>query len=219
MVKNGKRNALVEKQEWKQLVYVDALTFDEYLGSLEKTFDWSIYYFSGMSERGTIRVDSNPNTNANCIMDVFEHMKTMKPNTVPCIFEDALFLYYNPNGKVIENAIKKGEIPETVRNSKYLVKTKNGNLGFKINQWQFDMFNLVIPGGFFVSKRPTVSHTQILTDNPKMFYVHDTRSFAHLVRIDQKPFNYKEPKEYLKWVEEQDQINFETLDKELENEM
>lgn len=214
MVKDSRRNAMVEQQRWQQLVYIDVESFDQYIDSMTKTVDWSIYYFSGMSERGTIRVDSNPDTNANTVMDAFDHVATIRKESVPLIAEDAPFILYNPNGAVIKSAVQKGLVPESTLHSKYMVKTPKGNLGFKINQWQKDMFDLVIPGGFFISKRPTTSHTQVLTTNPKMFYVHDSRSFAHIVRIDQKPFDYEEPKEFSKWVEEQDQHLIEKLDGE-----
>lgn len=213
MTKDGRRNALVKDQKWVQLVYIDVQSFNDYLKALARTFDWSIYYFSGMSEIGTVRVDSNPDLNANVVMDAFEHMLTVVPGSVPLIFEDAPFILYNPNGSVIRAGVRRGDIPESVLKSKYFVETPKGNFGWRINQWQKDMWNLVEEGGIFVTKRPTTSHTQVLTNNPKMFYVHDQRSFAHIVRIDRK-FNWKKPDGYEKLVKELDDILLESIDEE-----
>ena len=175
--KDGRRNALVKKQRWIEMQYIDNISMEEYIKDQIKN-KHSIYGFSGQSLLGNIRIDFRKNSNANLIGDLFELLKDIPDNSVDVFIIDPPFELYNPNLNVWLSLIKKGMVPLTWLNSKSKL------LGHP-NLWQQEIFKKVKPGGIMISKR-NIANVYGLSKIPQLFYVHDTRPMAHIVRIDHK---------------------------------
>jgi hypothetical protein len=90
---------------------------------------------------------------------------------------DPLFdVYYNPNVDVWEKAIRDQRIPESTRTTPYFGHP---------NELQRACYNKVKHGGILISKRD-IRNTNVLSDNPQLYYVHDARPMAYIVRVDHK---------------------------------
>ena len=174
--KDGRRNAFVKEQKWEPLEMVDTASLDTYL-KMVTLGRYSAYLFSGSSPFGTLRVDFKAHPNVNLQADVLHLIDQLQPNSLDVVIADPLFdVLYNPSEAVWEKAIRDGRIPESVRTSKYFARP---------HAWQHRCLELVKPGGLFITKR-NIPHTAGLTDNPQMFYIHDARPMAFIVRIDHK---------------------------------
>jgi len=175
---DGRKNAMVRVQDMIEMRYIDNTTITQQIKN------WGIgrhviYAFSGMSLNGQVRIDINPNSNATLNMDVFEWLEKAKLGCADMIVIDAPFVLYNAPGinySVWEKAIKDGLIPESMKKSKYWGHP---------NEWQRAFWNLLEPGGLLVMKRPIVN-INVLSKLPVLYYVHDSRPSAVIVRLDQK---------------------------------
>jgi len=175
--KDGRRNALVKNQQWNELVYIDSMSMDQYIEAMTRGKKFTVYGFSGQSTQCTLRIDFDKDSNANLIDDFLVALQKIPDNSVDVFIVDPIFeIYYNPNAAVWLKAIRDGRIPETVNGS--------GFLGHP-NAWQAAVFAKVKPGGMMISKRD-IRNTNVLSKEPQMFYVHDARPMAYIVRIDQK---------------------------------
>lgn len=173
--KDGRRNACVENQMWTQMVYIDNMSMNRFIKKVT-TGKNSVYGFSGMSEVGNLRIDFNKKSNANLIGDFFELIDDIPNKSVDVFIVDPLFELYNPNPHVWSSLIKRGKMPESTRNTRFFGKN---------HKWQGEVWKKVVPGGIMVSKR-NMPNTNVLSKLPQMFYVHDSRPMAHIVRIDHK---------------------------------
>lgn len=173
--KDGRRNALVKKQRWLEMIYIDNISMDLYIAEQIKNKN-SIYGFSGQSLLGNIRIDFRKNTNANLVGDIFLLLKDIPDNSVDVFIIDPPFELYNPNRNVWLSLIKKKMLPKS--------SVKSELFGHP-NRWQQEIFKKVKPGGIMISKR-NIANVYGIPGIPQMFYVHDTRPMAHIVRIDHK---------------------------------
>lgn len=173
--KDGRRNA-DQPQTWIETRYLDSTSYKKRLAEITAKMNFIVYGFCGMSPIGHLRIDFNPNSNANLVMDFFEFLDSAKSNFCDCLILDPLFELYNPNPKVWEKLIRTGKMPESVRKSKYFGKN---------HAWQKRAFELVKPGGVLITKR-NIANTNVLTKIPTMWYVGDNRSSAFIVRLDWK---------------------------------
>lgn len=173
--KDGRRNALVKKQRWIEMGYIDNISMDDYIKFIIKG-KYSVYGFSGQSTLGTVRIDFRKDTNATLIGDFFVILDEIKDNSVDVFIIDPIFDLLNPNPNVWLSLIKKGLIPESTKHTRYFGHP---------HLWQGEVLKKVAPGGIMISKR-NIQNTNTLTNNPQMFYVFDSRPMAHIVRIDHK---------------------------------
>jgi len=173
---DGRRNALVKNQRWEELGYLDAVSFDEYLKAMSRGRH-TVYGFCGQSTVGDLRIDYRKETNANLFMEMFDFLDHCKEKSIQTFILDPPFVLYDGPGKdysVWKSAIKKGQLPESILDSQYFGHP---------NEWQRRAFELVEPGGVMITKR-NIAHTNVLTKKPQMFYVHDSRPSAFIVRVD-----------------------------------
>lgn len=174
--KDARRNAFVQNQKFDLMEYIDVKSFDDYIKAITRGRH-SVYLFSGESTCGTLRIDWRKDSNANLIGDVMKIIDQLKDNSADVLIADPLFEpYYNPSPAVWEKAVIDGKIPESVRDTPYFGHP---------NLWQRRCLEIVKPGGILITKRD-IRNTNVLTDNPQMFYVHDARPMAFIVRVDHK---------------------------------
>lgn len=175
--KDGRRNALVKNQQWNELVYIDSMSMDQYIEAMTRGKKFTVYGFSGQSTQCTLRIDWDKDSNANLIGDFFVLLDQIKDNSVDVFIVDPIFeIMYNPNPAVWAKAINDERLPRSTHATGYVGHP---------NKWQADVFKKVKPGGMMISKRD-IRNTNVLSKEPQMFYVHDARPMAYIVRIDQK---------------------------------
>jgi len=175
--KDGRRNALVKNQKWDELVYIDSMSMDQYIEAMTRGKKFTVYGFSGQSTHCTLRIDWDKESKANLVGDFFVILDTIADESVDVFMVDPIFeIMYNPNPAVWLKGIKDGRMPESTLSTKYFGHPNN---------WQAAVFDKVKPGGMMISKRD-IRNTNVLSKEPQMFYVHDSRPMAIIVRIDQK---------------------------------
>jgi len=175
--KDGRRNALVKNQQWNELVYIDSMSMDQYIAALTRGKKFTVYGFSGQSTQCNLRIDCDSNSKANLVADFFVVFDHIAPESVDVFIVDPIFeIAFNPNAAVWEKAIRDGRLPASTKDTPYFGHP---------NKWQAAVFSKVKPGGMMISKRD-IRNTNVLSKEPQMFYVHDARPMAYIVRIDQK---------------------------------
>ncbi len=173
---DGRRNALVKNQRWEELGYLDVLSFNQYIEAQARG-RYTVYGFCGHSTVGNLRIDYRKDTNANLIMEMFQFLDRCREKSIQTFILDPPFVLYDGPGKdysVWSNAVKKGILPNEIMDSQYFGHP---------NEWQKRAFELVEPGGIMITQR-NMPNTNVLTKNPQMFYVHDSRPSAFIVRVD-----------------------------------
>jgi hypothetical protein len=173
-----RKAARVKKQTFEEMVYMDSISMDQYIEYQILGKKFTVYGFSGQSTQCDLRIDWDPGSNANMIADFFQVLETIKPNSVDVFMLDPIFeIFYNPNPAVWEKAIRDDRIPKTMKNFPDWFGHPN--------KWIHAVFEKVKPGGLLIQKRD-IRNINGLSTNPKLFYVHDSRPMAYIVRIDQK---------------------------------
>ena len=175
---DGRTNAKVKKQTFEEMVYIDSISMDEYIKFQTMGKKFTVYGFSGQSTQCDLRIDWDKDSNANMIADFFQVLSVMAPNSVDVFVLDPIFeIFFNPNKAVWEKAVRDLRITATM-------KDYPDWFGHP-NKWVHAVFDKVKPGGLLIQKRD-IRNINGLSKNPKLFYVHDSRPMAYIVRIDQK---------------------------------
>ncbi len=177
-VMDGRTNARVKKQTFEEMVYIDSISMDHYIDYQIKGKQFTVYAFSGQSTKCDLRIDWNETSNANMIADFFQVLSTMAPNSIDVLVLDPIFeIYYNPNKAVWEKAVRDDRIPASMKDFPDWFGHPN--------KWIHAAFEKVKPGGLLIQKRD-IRNINGLSKNPTLFYVHDARPMAYIVRVDQK---------------------------------
>lgn len=174
--KDGRRNALVKGQRWIELGYIDNISMEAYIEFCTKDKEDTVYGFCGQSTQCAIRIDWRSKTNANLRGDFFSLLDQIRDNSVSVFVLDPPFELYNPSLRLWKSLIKKGLMPKSAEDTKYFGHP---------HLWQAEAFKKVKPGGMMITKR-NIANTNVLSKIPQMWYVHDARPMAHIVRLDRK---------------------------------
>lgn len=183
---DGRRAARVENQEWIDLRWIDSKSFDNYLKWLAMMFENVVYLFSGTSLIGNIRVDINRNSNATLFQDAFTFLDNCRPGIVDCFIADPPKVLYEAPGKPQASGTPYSVWEASIKNGTLPVEMRKSELWGHNMLWQGKMYELLKPGGLVVTKRNTVTNCNTMAKIPLMWYVHDARPSAFLVRIDKK---------------------------------
>jgi len=180
---DGRRNARVENQEWIDLRWIDSKSFDNYLRTLSMMFENVCYLFSGTS---TIGDDINRDSNATIFEDVFRFLDNCRPGIIDCFIVDPPKVLYEAPGKPCSDGTPYSVWEAAIKNVTLPAEMKKSELWGHNMLWQGKVYDLVKPGGLVISKRNTVTNCNTMSKVPFMWYVHDARPSAFLVRIDKK---------------------------------
>ena len=173
--KDGRRNCKTN-QKWTLMTYIDNISMNAYIKHLASKYEKTTYAFSGQSTECKIRIDFRRNSNANLIGDFFELLDEIPDESQDLMVVDPLFDLYNPGLPLWKKLIKRGLMPKSSEKTRFFGHP---------HLWQKVAFQKVKQGGLFVSKR-NIASTQVLSKWPQLWYVHDTRPMAHIVRLDRK---------------------------------
>lgn len=174
--KDNRANAKVKKQRWELMTYIDNISMTKVIKHQASKVKNSIYGFSGISTECNIRIDYRKNSNATIQADFFEVLDEIPNESVDLFVIDPLFELYNPGPRIWQSLVKKGLMPKSSLNTRFVNRP---------HYWQQVVFEKVKRGGMLISKR-NIANTNVLSQIPQLWYVHDARPFAHIVRFDRK---------------------------------
>lgn len=190
------QNARVKHQNFVPMEYIDCNRMTKFLKKEIRKYDFSCYLFSGNEDYCTLNIDGNPNSKANLVTDAFTFLENLKPNTVDCFIADPIFTMFesidgdqyqvvkdgflNANKHHWEKAMRDTNVDERI------IKLAMASSLFGHNMaWQGMMYEKLKPGGVVITKR-NIANCNTMSQIPQLFYVHDSRPFAHILRFDYK---------------------------------
>lgn len=188
-------NPRISNQNWVEMRYIDNESMQRKLRIFVKG-KFSVYAFCGQENYCTLNVDADPRSKANLVTEVLTFLESLQDNSVDVFIFDPLFVFiddealdsegrikdgfYNANAKAWENAMRKYGLSEEV-----IAQAKRSPLFGHNMELQRTIFNKVKPGGVVISKRG-MANCNTMSKIPELYYVHDSRPSAHIVRFDHK---------------------------------
>lgn len=188
-------NPRITNQNHVEMRYLDNESLQRELRNFVKN-KFSIYLFCGQEDYCTLNVDADPRSKANVIMEGLKFLESIQDNSVDVFIFDPLFIFiddealdsegkvkdgfYNANAKAWENAMKKYGLSEEV-----IAQAKESPLFGHNMELQRTIYKKVKPGGVVISKRG-MANCNTMSKIPQLYYVHDSRPSAHIVRFDWK---------------------------------
>lgn len=190
-------NPRISNQNWVELKYIDNESMQRKLRNFVKG-KFSVYLFCGQENYCTLNVDADPRSKANLVMEGFQFLESLKDNSVDVFIFDPLFVFisdekfhsnaptrikdgfYNANKKHWENAMREYGLPEEV-----IYQAMKSDLFGHNMELQRTIYKKLKPGGVAISKRG-MANCNTMSKVPELYYVHDSRPSAHIVRFDWK---------------------------------
>jgi len=188
-------NPRITDQGHIEIRFIDNESMQRELRNFVKN-KFSVYLFCGQEDYCTINVDADPRSKANFKMEGLQFLKALEDNSVDVFIFDPLFIFidnesldsegkvkdgfYNANVKAWENAMRKYGLSEEV-----ITQAKKSPLFGHNMELQRTIYKKVKPGGVAISKRG-MANCNTMSKLPQLYYVHDSRPSAHIVRWDWK---------------------------------
>ena len=186
---DGRRNPRIAEQNWVEMRYIDNESMQRELRNLVKN-KFSVYLFCGQESYCTLNIDADTHSKANLLMEGLTFLEKLKDESVDILICDPLFVmeadeqikdgFYNANKAHWEKAMRDYGLSEQIIAQAKLSKLFGHNMEF-----QRTLFKKVIPGGVVITKRG-MANCNTMSKIPQLFYVHDSRPSAHIVRFDWK---------------------------------
>ncbi len=196
---DGRRNARIEKSNWVEMRYIDNESMQRELRNFVKN-KFSVYLFCGQENYCSLNVDADPRSKANLLMEGLTFLESLQDESVDVIIADPLFVmeddeqikdgFYNANKSHWEKAMRDYGLSEEV-----ITQAKRSKLFGHNMEFQRTLFKKIKPGGVVITKRG-MANCNTMSKIPQLYYVHDSRPSAHIVRFD--------------WKHEEDELNGRT---------
>lgn len=193
---DNRTNARVSTQNSVEMRYLDTETMKLELRNFVRN-KYSIYFCCGQQDYCTVNVDADPKSKANVKMEVLTFLESLKDNSVDVIIWDGLFVFiddedldsegkvvdgfYNANKKHWENAMRKFGLSEDI-----IEQSKKSALFGHNMRLQQTLYEKVRPDGGVVITKRGMANCNTMSKIPQLYYVHDSRPSAHIVRFDWK---------------------------------
>jgi hypothetical protein len=198
---DNRANPRITEQDWVEMRYVDNESLQRELRNFVKN-KYSVYLFCGQENYCTLNVDADPRSKANLVMEGLSFLEKLADNSVDVFIFDPLFVFiddesmdsegkvkdgfYNANAVAWERAMKKYGLSDKV-----ILEAKQSPLFGHNMELQRTIFKKVKPGGVVISKRG-MANCNTMSKLPQLYYVHDSRPSAHIVRFDWKESDQNE---------------------------
>jgi len=193
---DNRTNARVSNQNLVEMRYIDNETMQLELRNFVRN-KYSIYLCCGQEDYCTVNVDADIRSKANVKMEVLTFLESLKDNSVDVIIWDGLFVFidnesldsegkvkdgfYNANKKSWENAMRKYGLSEEI-----ITQSMQSELFGHNMKLQQTLYEKVKPNSGCVVTKRGMANCNTMSKIPQLYYVHDSRPSAHIVRFDWK---------------------------------
>ena len=193
---DNRSNARITNQNWVEMRYIDNETMQLELRNFVRN-KYSIYLCCGQEDYCTVNVDADPRSKANIKTEVLTFLESLKDNSVDVLIWDGLFVFidnesldsegkvkdgfYNANKTAWEKAMRKYGLSEDI-----IAQSKKSDLFGHNMRLQQTLYEKVKPDGGVVVTKRGMANCNTMSKIPQIYYVHDSRPSAHIVRFDWK---------------------------------
>lgn len=157
---------------------------------------FSVYLFCGQENYCTLNVDADPRSKANLLVEGLTFLENLQDNSVDVFIFDPLFVFINDEAMDSEGKIKDGfynanklhwekAMRDYGLSEEVIEQAKKSDLFGHNMELQRAIYQKIKPGGTVISKRG-MANCNTMSKVPELYYVHDSRPSAHIVRFDHK---------------------------------